>query len=67
MGCHEQDGSQGEPLTSPQLGSVHPGTRAARASLGIFSFGSTEIELRGSKEKGQILHRPLAKETKGQE
>lgn len=44
-----------------ELGSTHRGTRAALGSLGVFSSRSTEIELRGSKEKGQILHRQLAK------
>lgn len=61
MGCHEQDGSWGKPPASLQQGSRHTGTRAARGSLGVFSPRSTEIELRGSKEKSQILHRLLAK------
>lgn len=62
--CCEQDASWGEPPTSLQQGRTHTGTRAAHASLGVYCSRSTEVELRGSKEKSQILHAQLAKTNK---
>lgn len=45
----------------PSAGELHTGTRETWASLELFSLRFTEIELRGRREKSQILHRELAK------